>query len=299
MIRRLKYKEIDFKKYRACLGKSQQYIFFAEQKYLEILIGENWEILVYDDYIAVMPVYVKKKMGIDFVLMPLQTQQLGIFSQKDNPQLNEKFLDFFKRHYHIVQYSFNSKNHFISKLTERANFYLPKLSYQETKKNYSVHRRRNVRITESLIDKISFKENADLLSCKDFFLKNVLGAKEAVKKIFFENMLNLRKNGFLEVFDLYFDNQLVSQAYILNTPDEAFLINFINDRDFLQNNTSSLLLDRIFQMMSAEKVFNFHGSSIPAIADFYKRFGALEQHYPILQYSKKQILKNFFFKTGD
>ena len=92
MIKRLKYEEVDWQKYQNCLEQSEQYIFFAEKKYLDLLLHQNWEILVDNDYEAVMPIPLAKKWGFTFVVMPLQTQQLGVFSKKDNPELNELFL---------------------------------------------------------------------------------------------------------------------------------------------------------------------------------------------------------------
>ena len=101
MIKRLKYEEVDWQKYQNCLEQSEQYIFFAEKKYLDILLHQNWEILVDNDYEAVMPIPLAKKWRFNFVVMPLQTQQLGIFSEKDTPELNESFLAFFQQNYKV------------------------------------------------------------------------------------------------------------------------------------------------------------------------------------------------------
>jgi hypothetical protein len=42
MIKRLKYEEVDWQKYQNCLEQSEQYIFFAEKKYLDLLLHQNW-----------------------------------------------------------------------------------------------------------------------------------------------------------------------------------------------------------------------------------------------------------------
>ena len=112
MIKRLKYEEVDWQKYQNCLERSEQYIFFAEKKYLDLLLHQNWEILVDNDYEAVMPIPLAKKWSFNFVVMPLQTQQLGIFSEKDTPELNESFLAFFQQNYKMCYYAFNAKNEF-------------------------------------------------------------------------------------------------------------------------------------------------------------------------------------------
>ena len=149
MIKRLKYEEIDWQKYQNCLEHSEQYIFFAEKKYLDLLLHENWEILVDNDYEAVMPIPLAKKWGFNFVVMPLQTQQLGVFSEKDNSELNESFLAFFQQHYKVFYYAFNAKNDFKTLLKTRKNYKLFAEDYESIKKKYSIHRRRNVRITDA------------------------------------------------------------------------------------------------------------------------------------------------------
>jgi hypothetical protein len=90
---------------------------------------------------------------------------------------------------------------------------------------------------------------------------------------------------------------LASQAYLVNAENEYLLVNFINDKKFLKYNSSSIILDYIFQKSISNKNFNFHGSMISSIANFYKRFGAIEEKYPIIQNSKKELVKKIFIKS--
>ena len=175
MIKRLKYEEVDWQKYQNCLEQSEQYIFFAEKKYLDLLLHQNWEILVDNDYEAVMPIPLAKKWGFTFVVMPLQTQQLGIFSEKDTPELNESFLAFFQQHYKVFYYAFNAKNEFTTLLKTRKNYKLFAEDYENIKKKYSIHRRRNVRITDALQDKIKFSEAENLNHSESFFFFFLIG----------------------------------------------------------------------------------------------------------------------------
>jgi hypothetical protein len=293
MIRKVPYSEIHFEKYQNCLETSEQYCIFAEKKYLDLLLHNNWEILVDGDYQAVMPIPLIKKWGIKLVLMPMQTQQLGIFSKKDNAQQNEAFFSYFKNNFTVFQYSFNARNQFITELKRRTNFVLPKNNYEEIKKNYSIHRRRNVRISDTLKDKITFQEADELSEYETFFTNNAIGAETKTLKKYFRNMLKLRKENMLKVYNLFFEEILVSQAYLLESKKENILVNFINDQEYIKKNTSSILIDKTLQVEIKEKDFNFHGSSIPQIADFYRRFNANEKTYPYFEnISKHWLLKN-------
>ena len=297
MIKRLKYEEIDWQKYQNCLEKSEQHIFFADKKYLDALIGRKWEILVDNDYEAVMPIPLAKKWGFNFVVMPLQTQQLGVFSEKDTPELNESFLAFFQQYYKVFYYAFNAKNEFKTLLKTRKNYKLFSEDYESIKKKYSIHRRRNVRITEVLQDKIEITEAENLNHCESFFTENVIGfTNSSLKKRAFENMKNFLSQNLLKVYELYFDGKLASQAYLIESEKEDFLVNFINDKKFSKYNLSSIILDQIFRKNIEKKDFNFHGSNISEIAEFYRRFGATEENYAFVENSKIQLLKSYFIR---
>lgn len=297
MIKRLKYEEVDWQKYQNCLEQSEQYIFFAEKKYLDLLLHQNWEILVDNDYEAVMPIPLAKKWGFTFVVMPLQTQQLGIFSGKDNLELNESFLAFFQQNYKVFYYAFNAKNEFKTLLKTRKNYKLFAEDYESIKKKYSIHRRRNVRITDVLQDKIKFAEAENLNHSESFFTENVIGfTNSSLKKRAFENMKNFLSQNLLKVYELYFDGKLASQAYLIESENEDFLVNFINDKKFSKYNLSSIILDQIFRKNIEKKDFNFHGSNISEIAEFYRRFGATEENYAFVENSKIQLLKSYFIR---
>ena len=297
MIKRLKYEEVDWQKYQNCLEQSEQYIFFAEKKYLDLLLHQNWEILVDNDYEAVMPVPLAKKLGFNFVVMPLQTQQLGVFSEKDTPELNESFLDFFQQNYKVFYYAFNAKNEFTTLLKTRKNYKLFAEDYENIKKKYSIHRRRNVRITDAFQDKIKFTEAGNLNHSELFFIENVIGfTNSSLKKRAFENMKNFLSQNLLKVYELYFDGKLASQAYLIESEKEDFLVNFINDKKFSKYNLSSIILDQIFRKNIEKKDFNFHGSNISEIAEFYRRFGSTEENYAFVENSKIQLLKSYFIR---
>ena len=244
-----------------------------------------------------MPIPLAKTWGFTFVVMPLQTQQLGVFSKKDTPELNESFLAFFQQNYKVFYYAFNAKNEFKTLLKTRKNYKLFAEDYENIKKKYSIHRRRNVRITEVLQDKIKFKEAENLNHSESFFSENVIGFSNfSLKKRAFENMKNFLSQNLLKVYVLYFEGELASQAYLIESENEDFLVNFINDKKFSKYNLSSIILDQIFRKNIEKKDFNFHGSNISEIAEFYRRFGATEENYAFVENSKIQLLKSYFIR---
>ena len=117
-----------------------------------------------------------------------------------------------------------------------------------------------------------------------------------LKKRAFENMKNFLSQNLLNVYELYFEGELASQAYLIESEKEDFLVNFINDKKFSKYNLSSIILDQIFRKNIEKKDFNFHGSNISEIAEFYRRFGATEENYAFVESSKIQLLISYFIR---
>ena len=197
----------------------------------------------------------------------------------------------------MFYYAFNAKNKFTTLLKTRKNYKLLAEDYENIKKKYSIHRRRNVRITDVLQDKIKFTEAENLNHSEIFFIENVIGfPNSSLKKRAFENMKNFLSQNLLKVYELYFDGKLASQAYLIESEKEDFLVNFINDKKFSKYNLSSIILDQIFRKNIEKKDFNFHGSNISEIAEFYRRFGATEENYAFVESSKIQLLISYFIR---
>ena len=79
MIYFVKRNQIDEEKYNNCIATSLQSRMYAYSWYLDI-VADNWNVLVLDDYEAVMPLPFHKKFLISYISQPFFTQQLGVFS---------------------------------------------------------------------------------------------------------------------------------------------------------------------------------------------------------------------------
>ena len=79
MIAYIKRKDLNTDKYDACVENSIQSRIYAYSWYLDI-VADHWDVLVLDDYEAVMPIPWRKKLGIRYVYTPLRVLELGVFS---------------------------------------------------------------------------------------------------------------------------------------------------------------------------------------------------------------------------
>ena len=291
MIKKLKYNEIDFNKYKKCLENSVQNSDYAERKFLDIVSDKKWFLLVYNDYEAVMPVSFVVKFGIKIVLMPKLCQQLGVFSKEDNKEINTLFLEFLEKNFLVLFYAFNGDNQFQKKLKKKTSYILKKNNYEEVKKNYSVHRRRNVRIIGELIDNINIRKSL-IESDSEFIIKNMKGTKKPKDnhdyfKLF--TKLIQEKIGLVRIFE--FKNTTQSMVYLFEGKRNFYLSLFINNFPVINTNFPSIMIDQCLQELISEKNFDFMGSEVENVAKFNERFGAESYQYPVIEKTKQEVLK--------
>ena len=298
MIKRLKYHEIDFNKYNACIENSLQNSDYAQREFLDIVAGKSWELIIYDDYEAVMPVPLIVKFGFKIVLMPKLCQQLGIFSNQDSVYINNLFYNYLTKNYIVLFYAFNGNNE-VSNIGLKKSYIIPKDQYSEVKKRYSIHRRRNVRIIGDLEKNIIFR-NSLKSEDKAFFVENMKGIKKKEDaSIYFDLMQTLYEQKLMNIEILEYKNQIESMAGLYCVKTNHYLSLFVNKNPLSNTNIPSVVIDNYLKKTIADQDFDFMGSDVENVAKFNERFGAIAYKYPIVSNSKKevliQILKKIFF----
>lgn len=291
MIRRLRRKEIDFQKYQHCVEHSIQKNFYAQKEILDFL-SDGWELLVYGDYEFVMPVPVKKKVGISVVVMPLFCQQLGIFSRITDAKIEREFCDFLIDHYKILSYAFNHHNLAGENFERKKNYVIEKTEYQLLRKNYFKGRKSTVKTAQYLSSK-----ELQLEAVLDFIKNNFKGLdKKQDSEKFFAYLQFLKTRNELKLYGSFKETALTNVAILINTKDQMSLLGLINHEEFKADNGASYLIDKILQDHIHQKSFDFMGGSIRGIEVFFKSFGSSCEEYPMLLQSKKELIKNIFRK---
>ena len=286
MIKRLKYSEIDFEKYTNCIENSVQKTFYAKKEILDFL-SEKWELLVLNDYRAVMPIPMKKKLGINFVLMPLFCQQLGVFSHVDDVEINELFLSYFRKNYKTVYYSFNHLNHFESNLSERKNFVAEQKPYLQLRKGYFKGRKSTVKTAQYL----NFFETKLDDESKQFFklyFKGLDKSEDCQKFLNYITFLNANEK--LKIFGCKKEDVVISMVFIIEENKRLHLLSLVNNEKFKNDNGPSFLIDRLLKDTISDFDFDFMGSSIRGIQVFFKSFGSDLKAFPVIENSKKTLI---------
>lgn len=291
MIRRLRYHEIDFKKYTQCLESSEQIKYSASKIYLDVTSKKRWDLLIYNDYEAVMPLPYIRKYGIKIVLNPMLCQQLGVFSKKDDVMLNEAFLDFLKKNYLIRVYHFNDHNQFQSPIECKKNFIIYPDSYENVYAKYSPKRKRKLRLDE------------DVLGDSEIRIINFDEAKPFIKS----NMTGLAKendvHGFIRIFKMFYDlknltfcafyyqNQIINLIAVYSDYKTLALLGTFNEKKYVKISGSSALINDMIKKNIETAAFDFEGSEVPSIEEFFRGFRPELKKYCYVRSSIKTLAK--------
>jgi len=291
MIRYKRRKEIDITKYDACIGTAINSRIYAYSWYLDI-VADNWDVLVLDDYEAVMPLpffRLKRSFFIRKLAQPNFCQQLGVFSNcKLSDDVVRQFVVRFSE-FKLKTYNFNSyyklNNSSLNyKVAEKVNYELNlRNSYSAIKKGYSKSLLRNLKKA----NKVDLVISSDI-SILQFILMKENNKKHKIKKEQYKIMKRLikeliqRKKG--NLYGVFLENKLIASAYFIeenNRFTHLFSATTSTGKEF---SAISFLFDNIVENNATENmIFDFEGSMIPNVARFFKSFGAQKINYYSLE----------------
>lgn len=291
MIRRLKYNEIDFVKYSQCLENSEQRKYSATKDFLDITAPNQWEILVYGNYEAVMPVPFVRKYGVKIVHNPKLCQQLGVFSSKDDVNLNEKFLNYLENHYLIRVYPFNDGNELCTKLRIKKNFLIYPDAYEKVYARYSPKRKRKLRLDEEVINHSEVK-SISYDEAKPFIESNIVGlGKDSDLAGFMDIYEKSYRLKYLSFSAFYYHGKIINAIATYSDCNMVALLGTFSDKEYVKLSGASVLIDGVIKETVDTHIFDFEGGDIPNIEEFFRGFRPELKPYGIIEYSKKELFK--------
>ena len=291
LIKYIQREHLDEEKYNDCIENSIQSNSYAFSWYLDI-VCDNWDVLVLDDYEAVMPIPWRKKYGIKYVYPPLWVLQLGVYS---NEAINEnEFLTHLFSTFKFVELRMNTHNNFelyseFLQLKQCQKLVL-NTTYSSILSKYRKDRKKDLQ-KATKADLIE-KWNDHPSNLIELFKNNIGKRTPNIKENDYQNLEKLiaiciqKKVGeILAVYDK--KNKLVASVFLLKHKNSITkLISSTNLKD-RKNGANTFLIDRvIFKYHKDFSVFNFGGSSIKSVASFSKSFGAETEKYHQLKMNK-------------
>jgi hypothetical protein len=280
MIQYVKRKDLNIQKYDACIEKSIQSKIYAFSWYLD-LVADFWDVLVLDDYKAVMPVTYNFKYGFKYSLQPYFCQQTAIYTTVNiNAFLIRSFLKKIPKSiiYSDVNFSFKSDD--FDTFTKQ-NFILDlNRAYEEIYKNYKKDRRKSLRkATEANLLYQDFNNKEVLIN----LYKDVFDFLKTPEK-YFDKIGTIidycLKNDLGFIRNVFIKEKLICTSFFLKHNSRIYYLLGASSKEGKQYGATTFLLDSIIKEYSNTKtVLDFEGSTIPSIAYFYQSFGSELTYY--------------------
>lgn len=287
-IRFVKNKNIDRTKWDQCIENSPNGIAYAYTWFLDRICLRKWDALIWGDYLYIMPLVNKCKLGIHYIYQPFFTQQLGIFSPYTTDQeIVNQFLYAIPDKFKLTDMKLNSGNiPTASTFTVNKNttYHLNlRPSIGDIRENYNTNTRRNIQ--KAFQNKIFVATLHDTNLFIDFTRKNLKCKSPEVKTKHYLALLEVINyaiiNSFGELYGAWdTSHNLIAAAFFLTTRGKCIYLAASSNAKGIEQNAMSMLIDSfINDKAGSRQILDFEGSNISGIARFYAGFGATPQTY--------------------
>lgn len=287
-IRVITQKEIDRKRWDDCIKNAINGMVYGFSWYLDI-VAEEWHGLVSGDYDYVMPIFPRKKWGINYLYQPFWTQQSGIFSPY---QLNEKivsqFMQAIPKKYKLVQLNLNTLNSVqpIPSFSafRRKTYHLDLISpYNALYRKFNTNTQRNIKKAHQarLFPDENININQFITFVRDRYTTQVpeLKPKDYIR---LQRLVSYAiRYGMGKITGVFSEqNELVAVAFIIwSHRKPIFLVSASSDYGKKVSAMFFLVDEFIKKYAENTLTLDFEGSDIDSIARFYNGFGAVPTQY--------------------
>ena len=285
-IKHVKHEKIDYLLWDKTIANSQNSMIYAFSWFLDC-VSPQWEALISENYEFVMPLPVKTKFGLKYIVQPFLTQQLGVFSSM---QITELIVFDFIRSIPYLSYEMNlNEKNYVSSSISLPNLMLNlNVTYENLVKKIAVNTLRNIRKAENYRLKMNWELNyVDFLQ---FFFEQTqrydLPDKNITKRLVLA-AIEQKKIQLLGVKSV--EGKLLAVLGLFTSGNKLIYL-------LPSSSTKGKEVSAMFFMVNAiikkyagtNTILDFEGSKIDGVARFYKGFGAKPTSY--------YLIKRFRFK---
>lgn len=288
-IKHFKHSQIDKTRWDHTIRDSANALLYAYSYYLDI-VSPGWEALIYNDYEVLMPLPVKSKWGVSYLVQPQYTQQLGLFSKN---KIDGALVDAFIREipYFSYELHLNEENSFPNKSLKRRNYLLDlqKDNYQNLYRSFSKNCKRN--IGKANANSLQIKENMSIEQFFDFYDATATEYEKLNKALGLQIFTEIAKRETLKIYTVYHNEKPISASVQVFSGDRIINLLPISTVEGKKHSAMFLLINHIIELNAGKDLtLDFEGSMIDGIARFYRGFGAKEHFYPHIKRFRLKFL---------
>lgn len=287
-IQHLRHNDIDFEKWDNAMNLCANRLCYAYSWFLNI-VSPNWEALVSEDFNFLMPLPVKRKYKIPYIVQPHLAQQLGVFSAFE---INDEVLQLFIKNIPYYSYEINlNENNKREEVICKKNYILKlKKPYSVLKNEFSKNTVRNVAKAKNR--KVRIQKNIALELYLDFYYsieKEFISSEKTVLQKLLTEGISREQVVLYGAFDI--ENQLIAAVCIFITEQRLTYLFPVSDNTGKQSSAMFMIINELIKEYAEKDVLlDFEGSQIEGIARFYKGFGAVNQPYYVLKKFRPSFL---------
>lgn len=287
-IQHLRHKDIDFEKWDNAMNLCTNRLCYANSWFLNI-VSPKWEALVSEDFNYLMPLPVKRKYKIPYIVQPHLAQQLGVFSVFE---IDDEVLEVFIKNIPYYSYEINlNENNKHEEVICKKNYIL-KLNqpYSILSTEFSKNTVRN--IAKAKKQKVIIQKNISLEVYLNFYYsiekEFISSDKSVLQQLLIEG---IEREQVILYGALDVNNQLIAAVCIFITEQRlTYLFPVSNNVGKLSSAMFMIINELIKEHAEKDILLDFEGSQIEGIARFYKGFGAVNQPYYVLKKFRPSFL---------
>ena len=281
MIKLYANNEIDKRKWDICVADSQNGLIYAYAWYLDI-VSPNWSALIKEDYKAIFPLPIKKKLGISYISQPLFTQKLGLFSVNDLEDV-KSFLKAIPKKVWIRSLQIHNQ---LDNAKPKDNFELDiSDDVEEVRKKYSQNVKRNLKKTVQHDLQIKKCESSALIQLfKENKGKEVAELNSKAYSTLLELLDKIQQKEKGNCLGVYKEGKLISAAFFTNCLKKSVFLFSASNKTAKEIGANHFLIDTYIENFKKDSlILDFEGSMIPSLARFYASFGAEKKCYYLIE----------------
>jgi len=273
VIRRLHNSAIDKQKWDTLVKSSPCADVYALSTFLDV-VCPDWNGLILNDYEAVMPLPVKRRLFFTYLVQPIFSQQYGIYSQRT---LTEQELDLFRTE--ILKFKsirINLSNPLFGTEKQRWNYTLDlSKSYSDLVSAYSENARRNCK--KAIEHNLECTQTDDVDSVLQFFFeldeqKNYTQYEKQIR-----DLINACDS---EIYEVCNCDEKYAVAIFLKTNGRLYYLFPANSELGKKYSAMFFLIDTVIHNYAGSNmILDFEGSEIDGVRRFYEGFGAVGKPY--------------------
>lgn len=304
-IRFFRQDELDREKWNRRISSCKTSSVYVTGQYLDVIV-KNWGAFVIGDYEAVMPVPIKEKFSFKYVYTPIGVGQLGIIGDSVNAEMESLFIEALHREFsygrlhlnpsfsseNVQKYGMQMKNNFVLKLNK---------TYEEIYAAYSKDAKKNLRIASELQPVVGSELPVSELAEAFLFQYGNRGNTGKLSNEYFS---------FAQSLEVLCQNEMAVKRAIRTREGQllaAGVFALYNNRIYYvfgaptdlgrKHRATHLLIDAVIKEYSGrDYVFDFEGSSIPSVMNFYQKFSPENEPYPLYSFNKLPFWIKWFKK---